>query len=87
MSDCDTIDYLRRPKVANMALFDWVATFGVVFLLTWLIDGKAETFLVLAVVAIMLFVIIHKATSTPTMFNYYLGLNNKEDALKRRKNC
>jgi hypothetical protein len=89
MSNCTLVDKVRQPKFLNMAIFDWSATLLVVFLVSLLTctDNCGTTFLLYTLAAIVIFVSVHKATNTPTMFNYYLGLNDKESVLARRKNC
>lgn len=91
MTKCNLVDYLREPKIANMAVFDWLATLLVVYLTSQIVCENrghcGATFLLLVLAAIVIFVSVHKATNTPTMFNYYLGLNDKESVLKKRKDC
>ena len=78
MEKCTTIQRLRKPKIADMSIFDWVASllgafaigraFGIKSLFTWLI------FIILW---IALGVAAHWAFNVPTMFGYYLGINEK----------
>ena len=89
---CNIIDKLRGPKVLNMSIFDWVATFLVAVILSLVLHSITKiNYLILIILLfsslIILGVVIHKALGIPTMFNYYLGLNNKESVLKNRKVC
>ena len=89
---CNIIDKLRGPKVLNMSIFDWVATFLVAVILSLVLHSFTKiNYLILLIVLFTLIIIIgiliHKALGIPTMFNYYLGLNNKESVLKNRKVC
>lgn len=88
--ECGLIDWLRKPKVRNMSIFDWVATFLGAMVLAYFLYGKntnLSTILILFTGLVALGIIVHKLTSTPTMLNYYLGLNNLTSVLENRKDC
>ena len=89
---CNFIDKLRSPKLLNMAIFDWVATFLVAVILSLILYLITKiNYLILLILIfsllIVLGIITHKVLGIPTMLNYYLGLNNKENVLKNRKEC
>lgn len=82
---CSYIDYLRMPRVLDMAIFDWASSLLFAFLVghfvlrlstalqwsVWLVSWTAFG------------VAVHWVIGVPTMFGYYLGLN----ARPTRKEC
>lgn len=88
---CSTIDTLRQPKIFNMAIFDWIATLIVIYVIAYYSQPISSNFwsyyLGLCFIGVLLAIVIHWYFSIPTMFNYYLGLNTKESVIKNRKNC
>lgn len=79
MTECSTIDRLRKPKLYGMAIFDWLAS-----LLGAYIVGEyalklhnLEQWIVFVIVWIVIGILAHVLSGTPTMFNYYLGLSEK----------
>jgi len=78
MEKCTTIQRLRKPKIADMSIFDWVTSligafiigraFGIKSFLEWLI---------FVILWIAFGVAAHWAFNVPTMFGYYLGINEK----------
>lgn len=77
-----TIDKLREPKIANMAAFDWIATAIVALGISKVSDVH---FIIVFVVMVIIAIVVHIATGTPTMLNHYLGINTKEEVLATRK--
>jgi hypothetical protein len=77
---------LRSVHVADMAVFDWVATLLGAIVLAKMMGTShvAGVFVALVIVAI----IAHKAFDVPTRLNSYLGLAKKEDvyAVRERAN-
>lgn len=84
MRECSIIDILRKPKIFNMSIFDWVAT----LLGGWLIArflhkrwyGSYNYLNFLLSVEILLIItgiIVHKLLGVDTMLGYYLNLNPK----------
>lgn len=75
MGSCTLIDTLRGPKILDMSIFDWIASmFG-----AWIV-GKAihVRYWILWLVGWIVFgVFVHWSMGIPTMFGYYLGLNEK----------
>ena len=78
MEKCTTIQRLRKPKIADMSIFDWVTS-----LLAALLIGRAfgiKSFLewVMFIILWIAFgVAAHLAFKVPTMLGYYLGINEK----------
>jgi hypothetical protein len=73
------IEKLRKPKIFDMALFDWVSS----ILLTLYISYKYNNdkydniiFIKSLIIMIILAVSIHYIFNINTKFNYYLGLND-----------
>ena len=81
MEPCTPLERLRKPKIFNMSIFDWVTSLLAAwliglwigihglqwpwFLLTWVLFGVA----------------VHYAFGIDTMLGYYLGLNLKPDRI------
>lgn len=91
---CNFIDYLRKPKLANISVFDVIATFAVAILIGYLVNNKYPfkvhlwiNIIIIFLLLIILGIIVHKIFGIPTMLNYYLGLNTIESVLSTRKNC
>lgn len=82
---CNFIDILRKPKIFNMSIFDWVGS----LLGAWII-GKyllgltsAVAWSVYILFWIALGVFVHWALGVKTMLGYYLGVSEKPT----RKSC
>ncbi len=73
MTDCNLIDKLRRFKIFEMAIFDWVITFIGIYLIKWWFPDYG--FIQLSIGIIMLGIVVHYVLNVPTMLGYYLGLN------------
>jgi uncharacterized membrane protein YcaP (DUF421 family) len=93
-SKCNFIDYLRKPKLANISVFDVVATFAVAVLIGYLVNKKHPfkihlwiNIIIIFLLLIILAIIVHKILKIPTMLNYYIGINTLESVMKNRKNC
>ncbi len=68
------ISDLRKPKILDMAIFDWVGTFAGAYIVSKIFDFNLMlTFLTLIIIGIL----IHYILGVNTMFGYYLGLNEK----------
>jgi hypothetical protein len=80
------INQLRRPKFFNMAIFDFLMTFLVAILIWKYFDYKSysELFLIFLFL-IIIAIVVHWITNTPTMLNYYLGINSYEAVIKSRE--
>ena len=77
---------LRKYKLFDIAMFDVIATFIGAFIL-WKYSNKTSIneLLIIFILFLILGVIVHKVFKIPTMGNYYLGLNTKEEVLKARE--
>ena len=88
MSELSFIDTLRGPKILNMSIFDWTATFFVAVLINYFVYNKDNFSLVntmkVFIVLIIIAVLSHYFFKVPTMFNYYLGLNSLQAVLDNR---
>lgn len=86
MSGSSLINRLRGPKIMNMSIFDWTATFIVAVIISYVIYKKIDfmdiikIFIVLIIIAIL----THYFFGIPTMLNYYLGLNSLQSVLDAR---
>lgn len=82
---CTLIDRMRKPKILDMSIFDWVTSLLGAWLVGRFLLGLRSA---LAWVAFLLFwvalgVAIHWVFGVPTMFGYYLGVSAKP----KRKSC
>lgn len=72
---------LRKYRLFDMAVFDWVATLiGALLISRALGTNIAATMMTMIILAI----VVHAALGIPTMFNAYLGLAKKEDVRAAR---
>jgi cadmium resistance protein CadD (predicted permease) len=74
---------LREPKILDMAVFDWVATFIAALIFTKYVVPKWNVIIVF-ILFVILGIFVHVQTGTPTMFNYYLGQNSYEQVMESR---
>lgn len=72
---------LRKYRLFDMAVFDWVATILGTLLLSRVLG---TCFVGTLVVMIILAIIVHAVLKIPTMLNAYLGLAKKEDVYEKR---
>jgi len=88
MNHSSIINQLRGPKLYNMSVFDWVATFiAAVLLGYWRLDNfTLVNIMKIFIILICTAVIVHYVCDVPTMFNYYLGLNSYADVIATRHN-
>lgn len=75
---------LRSPKIAGVAAFDLLATAASSCVLAAGVRYLAgfDFYALVAVIFVILMasaVALHVATGTPTMLNYYLGVNTLEE--------
>jgi hypothetical protein len=82
---------LRRPKIAGMAVFDWLATAAVAGTISTvshkinpMYHSDSAMFVAVFVVLIFIAISVHYITDTPTMLNAYLGINTYDDVIKSR---
>ena len=78
---CGTIDLLRKPKVLDMSIFDWVTSLlGAWIVGVYVIGLKGAGALVWCVYLlfwVMLGVLAHCVFGVPTMLGYYIGVSTK----------
>ena len=75
---------LRSVHIADMAVFDWVATGLAAYAVGRFFDVSiVVVFLLLILSAIGL----HYGLGVPTRFNAYLGLAKKDDVIQARANA
>ena len=94
MTQCNILDKLRSPKVAGMAIFDFVATLILAIIIGVCINqynpfasSVVLNIFIIFVLLIILAIAIHKGLGIPTMLNYYLGLNSRVSVIANRKDC
>lgn len=68
------IETLREPKIAKMALFDWVCTLLLAVLISKFTGIDLKIIIPCTIVSA---IAAHKLTHTNTQFNYYIGLNDQ----------
>jgi hypothetical protein len=73
------MDQIRKPKILDMSIFDWVtALLGGFLIAYYLFDITDPLFIVLFEIGFIIFgIIVHKLFGINTMLGYYLGLNDK----------
>ena len=89
----DTIvQRLRGPKFMRMSIFDIALTaMGAGAILKISGEGgqsneqRLMTFAIIFTILIIAGVVLHVLTKTPTMLNYYLGINSLDEVLDSRK--
>ena len=78
-----TIEKLRKPKIMDMAIFDWLATAAVAAVIGAFARSQC-TAIIMFIILVLIGIITHHALGIPTMFNAYLGLADKRDVYKSR---
>jgi hypothetical protein len=73
------MDQLRKPKIFDMSIFDWVtALLGGYLIAVYIFNIKEFQYIILTEFGFILFgIIVHKLFGVDTMLGYYLGINNK----------
>jgi len=76
---CGFIDTMRSPRVFGMAIFDWTLTLFAAYIVgKFLLKlNGSHQWGVFILFWILLGIMAHVVTKTPTMMNYYLGLSTK----------
>jgi hypothetical protein len=83
MEPCTPLQTLRKPKILNMSIFDWVTSLLGAGLVGWWLGLKGLQWLWFLLAWVVFGVITHLAFGVNTMFGYYLGLNPPPE----RKEC
>jgi hypothetical protein len=73
------MDQLRKPKILDMSIFDWVtALLGGYIFAYYVLDLKDTNLIILFELGFIIFgIIVHKLFGINTMLGYYIGLNEK----------
>jgi len=73
------MDQLRKPKILDMSIFDWVtALIGGYLLAYYLFNISDINLIIMFEFGFILFgIIVHKIFGVNTMLGYYLGINEK----------
>jgi uncharacterized membrane protein YcaP (DUF421 family) len=78
MAKCTTVQWLRKPKIADMSIFDWIVSLSVAAIVGYLLKIKKPIHWLLFILAWTLGgVLIHWLAGVPTMLGYYLRINAK----------
>ena len=83
MEPCTPLQALRKPKILNMSIFDWVTSLLGAGLVGWWLGLKGLQWLWFLLFWVAFGVVSHLAFGVNTMFGYYLGLNPRPE----RKEC
>jgi hypothetical protein len=68
---------LRKPKILDMSIFDWATSLLGAFWLSYVLDIKWSMMFAFLLFWIAFGVAVHAYFNIPTMFGYYLGINEK----------
>jgi hypothetical protein len=73
------MDALRKPKILDMSIFDWITALLFGYLLAKYLFKLSDTSsIVLFEISFIVFgIIVHKLFGINTMLGYYLGINDK----------
>ena len=74
------IEKLRKPKIFDMAMFDWIMTILFTIFISYKYNNDKYDniiFFKIFFIVILLAVSIHYIFNIDTKFNYYLGLNDQ----------
>ena len=73
------MDYLRKPKILDMSIFDWITTLISGYLIAkYVVKTDDITIIIYVEIGFIIFgIFVHKLFGINTMLGYYLGINNK----------
>ena len=74
---CTPLQMLRKPKIFDMSIFDWVTSLLGAFLLAYFLKVKYSHMILFLLFWVLFGVVVHAYFNVPTMLGYYLGLNEK----------
>ena len=75
LKPCTPLEALRKPKILNMSIFDWVTSLLGAGIFGWWLGIKGTQWLWFLVAWVAFGVVTHYALGVHTMLGYYLGLN------------
>lgn len=68
---------LRKPNILNMSIFDWVASLLGALWLAYMFQIPWSLMFAFLLSWVAFGVAVHAYFKIPTMFGYYLGINEK----------
>jgi hypothetical protein len=73
------MEQLRKPKILDMSIFDWVTALLGGFIIAYYFLGiKDSKYIVLFEIGFIIFgIVVHKIFGINTMLGYYIGINEK----------
>jgi len=73
------MDALRKPKILDMSIFDWITALLGGYLLSIYFFKFLDTLSIVLfeIIFIIFGIIVHKLFGIDTMLGYYLGINDK----------
>ena len=76
---CGIFDTLRKPKILDMSIFDWLTALLAGYLIAIYIFKFTDLYKIIVFeIGLILFgIFIHKLFGVNTMLGYYIGLNEK----------
>lgn len=77
MKPCSTIQGLRKPKVFDMSIFDWIASLLLAAIFGYFLKLRGFAWVLLIFFWILFGVVVHLYFGIDTMLGYYIGLNPK----------
>lgn len=67
------IDTLRKPKIADFVIFDWIATILSAYVISSFTDYN---FIIVLIILLIISVILHIVFKVDTKTNYLLGISD-----------
>jgi hypothetical protein len=77
MQPCSTIQRLRKPKVFDMSVFDWITSLLLAGIVGYFLKLRGFAWVLFIAFWILFGVLVHLYFGINTMLGYYLGLNPK----------
>ena len=75
MPPCTTIQRLRKPKILNMSIFDWITSLLLAIFVGYFLSIKGSQWPPFLLAWTLAGVLAHYAFGVHTMLGHYLGLN------------
>ncbi len=76
------IDYLRTPRLFDIAIFDFFVVFVIIYFISDSINNKYKEInrnkldFILILISLIIGIIVHKIFNINTKLNYYLGISD-----------